>query len=157
MRISIHLRQIPHYIYLLAIIQIQTWFILKNRLCATLWVHSSGYIKLTSIPFAFVSKVFLFLYILSLCFFYGSVNGGKTHKNSVDKFWVSGPQGTYLCLRFLRPSKKNALRGGCFYTMWKGLFSLSLKLEDYESQVNFHSALSFWSGTFSNLKWFSFP
>lgn len=118
----------------------------KNGLCATWMSPFFWQYKINSqVPSAFVFMIFCFFVFFSCISLLSE--WGEICKNSVCEFWVSGPQGASLCRRFLRPSNKNSPWGGCLSTVWNGLFSVSLKLENYKSQVNFHSALSVCSGT----------
>ena len=155
-RISIHLCQVPHYIYLLAITQTQAWFIKKSGLSGTLWVHSSGYIKLTPFLLAFVSKFFCFFVFSSCCFFYCSVNEGKKHvriqcvnsESQVLREPVSASgsldQAVKMLLRWM------------FVRLCEGASFLLVLNYRIMNQVNFHSALSIWNGTLQIYNYLSF-
>lgn len=90
----------------------------KNGLCATLMRPFFWPYKINSdlpLPLSQSFVLFCFVSLYSLVVFLLLFNEwGENHKNSICKFWVSGPQGAYLCLRFLRRSNKNSPWGGCF-------------------------------------------
>lgn len=92
----------PRCIYLLAITQIQAQFIKIWSLC---YLYKSIRLLYKSHPstLCFCLKVFFVVVSsYSLVIFLLLLNEwGKTCKNSICKFWVAGPQGAYLCLKFL--------------------------------------------------------
>lgn len=80
----------------------------KKCICATpmspfFWIYKI----ISKYPWPLVSKFFASWYSLVALILLLS-EWGKSCKNSICKFWVSGPRGAYLCLSFLRPSNKNA-------------------------------------------------